>query len=184
MGYEATTRQYRVYDVVKDKLTRSSNVIFFENDHLQFRWPDGDQFGEDMDEPFDSFEAPEPEVDPPLDLPLDLPLNLRGNLRPGPLPGPLAEQAPPNEDSQEPDIRRSSQVRKPTRPFKYAHNAISRPKEPRTCREAIKDPIHGVQWKAAIQDELDKLQGMMAWKIVNGLAGHKVIGSKWVFKVK
>ncbi len=36
VGYEATTHQYRVYDVVKDKLTRSSNVIFFENDYLQF----------------------------------------------------------------------------------------------------------------------------------------------------
>ncbi len=34
MGYEATTHQYRVYDVVNDKLTRSSNIIFFENEYL------------------------------------------------------------------------------------------------------------------------------------------------------
>ncbi len=34
IGYEATAHQYRVYNMVNDKLTRSSNVIFFENEYL------------------------------------------------------------------------------------------------------------------------------------------------------
>ncbi len=75
MGYEVTTCQYRVYDVVKDKLTRLSNVIFFENNHLRFNWPDADQF-RDIDKPFNPFVALEPEVDLLVDLPLDLQSNL------------------------------------------------------------------------------------------------------------
>jgi hypothetical protein len=57
VGYEATTRQYRVYDPVKNKLIRSSNVMFFENERLRFNWPDGNQLGGELDEPFDPFEA-------------------------------------------------------------------------------------------------------------------------------
>ena len=36
VGYEESTRQYRVYDPVKDKLIRSSNVEFYEDRRLEF----------------------------------------------------------------------------------------------------------------------------------------------------
>jgi hypothetical protein len=70
VGYEATARQYRVYDPMKDKLIRSSNVIFFENERLRFNWSDGNQLGSELDEPFDPFEAPDDaQVEPPLEQP-------------------------------------------------------------------------------------------------------------------
>ena len=199
VGYEATTRQYRVYDPAKNKVIRSSNVIFFENERLRFDWPDGDQFEGELDEPFDPFEAPEEALAPQVEVD---PLPERTNIEvrepePEPEPEPEQERALPTENPQEsdeerplqeepkdPNIRRSSRIRKPTQPFEYARNAITRPKEPRTYQEAITDPIHGTQWKAAVQDELDKLQGMSAWKVVDRPPGRKIVGSKWVFKVK
>ena len=57
VSYKASTRQYRVYDPTKDKLIRSSNVIFFENERLRFDWPDKDQLEGKLDEPFDPFEV-------------------------------------------------------------------------------------------------------------------------------
>jgi hypothetical protein len=180
---------------VRNKLIRSSNVIFFENERLRFDWPDEDQLEGELDEPFDPFEVPEDaqvEVEPPRALEgaqttAGPPLLEQPNIE---VQEP--EQDPPGEEHSESDqeepreasVRRGSRIRKPTKPFEQAYNAVSRPKEPRTCRQAITDPIYGTQWKAAIQDELDKLQGMMAWKVANRPTGRRIVGSKWVFKVK
>jgi hypothetical protein len=72
VGYKASTRQYRVYDPTRDKLIRSSNVIFFENERLRLNWSNGNQLESELDEPFDPFEAPndaQVEVEPPLEQP-------------------------------------------------------------------------------------------------------------------
>jgi hypothetical protein len=191
VGYEATTRQYRVYDPVNDKLIRSSNVMFFENERLRFNWPDGDQFSGELDEPFDPFEAPEEPLAPQVEVD---PLPEQPNIEvrePEPERAPLVESPQESDEErstqEEPEdlgVRRSSRIRKPTQPFEYARSAITRPKEPRTYQDAITDPIYGTQWKAAVQDELDKLQGMSAWKVVDRPPSRKIVGSKWVFKVK
>ena len=41
-----------------------------------------------------------------------------------------------------------------------------------------------MEWKAAIQDELQKLMSMGAFKLTDLPKGRKRVGSRWVFKVK
>ncbi len=56
--------------------------------------------------------------------------------------------------------------------------------EPNTYNEAISDPIHGRRWKEAIEEELQNLESHHTWEYEQLLNDRKVIGSKWVFKVK
>jgi hypothetical protein len=121
VGYEATTCQYRVYNPANNKLIRSSNVIFFENERLRYNWPGRDQLSGELDEPFDPFEALEAqdEVEAPLEQP-----NLQVQVH-KPVQALSDEnhlESGSNED--DPDIRRSSRIRKPTQHFEYARNAM------------------------------------------------------------
>jgi hypothetical protein len=81
--YKATTRQYKVYDLVNNKLIRSLNVMFFKNKRFRFKWLDEDQFGGELDDPFDPFEVlagdplPQVEVNP---VPEQLSLKAKVNL--------------------------------------------------------------------------------------------------------
>ncbi|KAM2881066.1 hypothetical protein COP2_014191 [Malus domestica] len=57
---------------------------------------------------------------------------------------------------------------------------ITGPSEPTTYAEAILDP----HWQQAMRTELDALHQNHTWDLVPLPAGHKPIGSKWVFKKK
>jgi hypothetical protein len=65
-----------------------------------------------------------------------------------------------------------------------ARVAIARPIIPQTYKSAMEDSNYSVEWKEAIQDELQKLQGMDAWEITKLPPGKKPIGCRWVFDVK
>jgi hypothetical protein len=39
-------------------------------------------------------------------------------------------------------------------------------------------------WKDAVDEELDSLDSVGTWDVVNKVEGGKEVGSKWVFKVK
>ena len=54
--------------------------------------------------------------------------------------------------------RRSGQERRPMQFFDQAQVVTDKPKVPLNYQEAVNDPVHGQQWKEAIQDELVKLQ--------------------------
>ncbi len=56
--------------------------------------------------------------------------------------------------------------------------------EPNTYDEAISDPIHRRCWREAIEEELQILGSHHLWEYEKLPNDRKVIGSKWVFKVK
>ena len=55
--------------------------------------------------------------------------------------------------------------------------------EPKTLREARKRPDAG-KWLAAAQEEMDSLMEHETWSLTKLPPGRKIVGSKWVFKVK
>ena len=55
--------------------------------------------------------------------------------------------------------------------------------EPKTLREARKRP-DASKWLAAAQDEMDSLMEHETWSLTKLPPGRKIVGSKWVFKVK
>ena len=55
--------------------------------------------------------------------------------------------------------------------------------EPTTVREALSGP-YAEQWHKAMQQEINSLHKHDVWTLTELPEGRKVIGSKWVFKVK
>ena len=55
--------------------------------------------------------------------------------------------------------------------------------EPKTLREARKRPDAG-KWLAAAQEEMGSLIEHETWSLTKLPTGRKIVGSKWVFKVK
>ena len=53
-------------------------------------------------------------------------------------------------------------------------------KEPASLEKALADP----SWKAAMQAEFDSIIKNDTWELVDRPAKRKVIGTKWVWKVK
>jgi hypothetical protein len=54
------------------------------------------------------------------------------------------------------------------------------PKIPSSEAEALSDPL----WKAAIEEEITKLQALGTWEYTKLPLGRKTVGCKWVFTVK
>lgn len=56
--------------------------------------------------------------------------------------------------------------------------------KPKLYEEAVNNPVHRQQWREVIEEELQNLENHQTW-IYNKLPhDRKVVGSKWVFKVK
>lgn len=60
----------------------------------------------------------------------------------------------------------------------------SGPDEPRTYVQAVTDPVYGRQWRDAVDEELQNLSTYQAWRIERLPEGRKLVGCKWVFKIK
>jgi hypothetical protein len=65
-----------------------------------------------------------------------------------------------------------------------ASPALERPNIPPNYQAAIQDPVYSMEWKAAIQDELQKLVSMGAFKVTGLPKGRRRVGCRWVFEVK
>jgi transposase InsO family protein len=59
----------------------------------------------------------------------------------------------------------------------------ARPEEPSTYKEAVQSSFAD-KWKAAIQDEISSLLENNTWSVVDLPPGRSTIKSKWVFKLK
>ena len=112
---------------------------------------------------------------------------------------PEVEQHPEPEIAPEVDprvepiaVRRSTRTRKS--PDRYGErSAVAEDDEavklacdsesPKSYSEAMNHP-HRNSWKSAMADEMKSLKVNDVWDLVPRPAGRKVIGSKWVFKVK
>ena len=67
--------------------------------------------------------------------------------------------------------------------YSTAYANISSITEPRTFKESQKCSESG-QWREACMEELEAHSRNGTWKVVNLPPGKKVVGSKWIFKVK
>ena len=84
----------------------------------------------------------------------------------------------------EPAPRRSERVRH--RPNYYAEGASIATdgiEEPASYREAVASPNKS-KWEEAMEAEMSSLQRNNVWELVELPEDRKVVGSKWVFKVK
>lgn len=52
--------------------------------------------------------------------------------------------------------------------------------EPATYSQAVKTR----NWKIAMKAEIDSIERNMTWELVKPPKGHKVIGLKWIYKIK
>ena len=57
---------------------------------------------------------------------------------------------------------------------------VMKVKEPATLEDALAQP----QWYAAMKSEMNSIQKNDAWDLVPAPTGHKVIGTKWIWKTK
>ena len=80
-----------------------------------------------------------------------------------------------------PAPRRSTRVRRHYRPFESTSLSIH--VEPKSFEEATTSP-EKAKWFEAMEREMESLKHHDVWELVNLPPGKKIIGSKWVFKVK
>jgi hypothetical protein len=81
------------------------------------------------------------------------------------------------------ELRRSVRIRCPTVRFEAGQAA----KEPTSYIDAISDPLYSSQWEKAIAEEKQNLHSHGTWEytdIDNIPCTRKLIGCRWVFKVK
>ena len=87
-------------------------------------------------------------------------------------------------DSGLPTQRRSGRVRQRPDYFVEGASVASRdPEEPRTFGEALSSPSTA-KWEKAMEVEMESLRNNDVWELVELPVGWKVVGSKWVYKVK
>ena len=92
-----------------------------------------------------------------------------------------------------PTIRRSGRVVQPPSRLTYsklgvqealvAYCNIAELSTPRNLKEAL-DGVDKLQWKEAIDNEIQSLEENDTWELVDLPKGRKPIGVKWVFKIK
>lgn len=56
--------------------------------------------------------------------------------------------------------------------------------EPTLYEKAISNPVHGRQWREAIEEELQNLEPHNTWEYDKLPSRRKTISSKWIFKIK
>ncbi len=55
---------------------------------------------------------------------------------------------------------------------------------PKNTTEAFADPVHGPYWREALQVEIQKLQALDCWDIVDLPAGKSTVGCREVYALK
>ena len=67
--------------------------------------------------------------------------------------------------------------------FSTAPNINEEEQEPNSYYQAVNGPYSSL-WQEGIKQELDALHSNNTWTVVPILVGRKIVGSKWVFKLK
>ena len=108
--------------------------------------------------------------------------------------GDLSEAEPQHEEQEaeanDIEVRRSTRQRRtPSWHSNYVltnHDAyclLTEDGEPTTFMEAMRNPDASM-WMTTMQEEIEALHRNHTWKLVELPAGRKVIGNKWVYKIK
>ena len=92
-------------------------------------------------------------------------------------------EAPSNE-VEEPALRRSDRKRRPPDYYGVRVNAAHiLPKDPVTIEDALTSPDKS-KWRHAMEMEVKPLKENDVWELVELPKDRKVVGSKWVYKIK
>jgi hypothetical protein len=213
IGYMPTARQYRLYDLVANKVVLATAPIFDESKHIRLpepnstsepeaqvepELPEGDTIVVDTShlyapgspeiESSEGPEAAEPEGPEAVELEGSDSSELE-ELSNAESEGPEAPELGGSSASESTETQgtQSPELRRSLRARKPANHAFSAATEvniPRNYTEAVNDPVWGAYWKEAIKDEIAKLQALGTWEYAELPEGKKPVGTKWVFTVK
>lgn len=173
VGYLDTSKGYKFYDPERERMIKSRDVKFLEQDFEHSKWQT--EKGEDHRELFD-FEK------------------VIGNSEAVELEN--EDNAEENDVVQQQDVRRSTRIRNvPDRlgtvtgdwwdseELEYANLVNAVREEPTTFNEAINGE-NSLQWKDAVKSEYESLMKNDTWQLVDLPPGRNLVGSKWIFKIK
>lgn len=196
LGYiENTTAQYRVWNGHRIVVVAASNLRFneqsFKNrdsklDLKPIDWAELRYFPVQQDVLEERTEDL-PSTDQPL-ASGTVSTTVEPTLKISELPLYTTESTPPIDTHLQVRIRRSTREKRPSFKLRSAFSArIQALIEPISYREAIKHP-YSKQWNKAMKEECEALDYNKTWDLVDEdtalTSGKKVIGCKWVYKLK
>ena len=177
IGYTGTAHNYRVWDEETRRCYIRHDVIFNESD---FGKPKRSMSAKPSEEKQTKLELEivKPEKDEEEQMQEE------------------SNEQQVQEERQEGEIRRSQRVKKPVIRYGFQDVAdistiqaqhvafrASEIDEPTTIEEALSG-VHSKQWKTAADAEYQSLMENDTWELVNLPEGRKVVGCKWIFRVK
>ena len=65
----------------------------------------------------------------------------------------------------------------------WVYSANTTSKEPTTVREAL-ESNEGEEWRSAMEKEMESIHNSNVWDLVELPTGKRLVGNKWVFKIK
>ncbi|KAH9769282.1 hypothetical protein KPL71_011940 [Citrus sinensis] len=169
LGYADGVKGYHLWDPTAHKIVISRDVIFVE-DQLQKRDEDDGTTKEKSE---------------------TVPVYVENNLE----DSDSSDVAPEHEeqepvDSETPEVRRSTRERRPptwhseyVTDINVAYCLLTEDGEPSTFHEALNSSDVAL-WMTAMQEEIEALHKNKTWELVPLPHGRKVIGNKWVYKIK
>ena len=172
LGYADNRKAYRLYDLQKQRVIHSHDVIFQET-VASYKQNES----ENESTPYVRIDASEDESTTEADVP-----NTENEET---VPPNNETQEEENETEQEPEstVRHSTRVtRRPDR-YRVWINQASYIKEPETVDEALTCSNHE-KWKKAMDEEYSSLMSNDVWELVKLPKDERVVSSKWIFKCK
>jgi Reverse transcriptase (RNA-dependent DNA polymerase)/Integrase core domain len=175
-GYEKGSKAYRAYNPIANKVVVTRDAIFEED--KPGPWQMNTEKKNSSDEtslkvPFE-FEKESDTVREDTD----------GELGDG-----VNDLISVNEENSEDDrnsrvtpvkLRSLSEIYEETQPVNYLDVCLMGVEEPTNFDEANKKE----RWRAAMQEEIESIECNNTWSLVEPVKGKKVIGLKWIYKLK
>lgn len=155
LGYGQETKGFRLYDPTQRKVLHSRDVRFNENEK-DSEVVTNDEANHQLTLDFSS--------DPESEVP--------------------TESHTPDEGTAEPVLRRSIRERHQPNYYAMERSHLSEiQSEPVSIEEATTCPDSS-KWMQAMETEMRSLKDNDVWELVDLPASRKIVGSKWVYKVK
>lgn len=179
VGFEPTSKNFRLFDPEKRKVFISCDVKFNENfvksEYVIFRDDECDGSGEVSEE----------NVTKATDTPVTATTSMATAPTTTASPTTTATTSDNGNDAETIQQKRSGlRINPKQTDFYQADSALSAICiEPTTFKEA-KNSSDSENWMAAVRDELKSLEENQTWDIVKKPNNCNVIGCKWVFKLK
>ncbi|KAK2407959.1 putative mitochondrial protein [Trifolium repens] len=179
IGVSEESKAYRLYNPITEKIIISRDVLFDEENTLDWSSTEKQQTLIDADEVGETSQDSESQ--------LQLPTRSLGEI----LPNPSSSVSTPNEDQSsisEPQRQR----RRPSWMIDYvsgdelsdedttAQFALFAGSDPILFTEAVKEE----KWKKAMDAEIEAIEKNKTWELTDLPKGQKTIGVKWVYKTK